>query len=215
MKKLILFLSACLLNCFVGAQTISWTYIPPSDTTVNWSAPNVMVDIYSTTNPAQPFSQWGKYLSFNNPKSNSVTIATLDKKRFFGGVASFYRLGGYQNSQVKLLWDEPTNEVNVIGYNIYVGPISTVYSIVYNAPKTNTFTVSNIDAQTFFAATTTNSFGSESRKSNELFYEPPKITNIVAKIALKLKISSKTNSVVSIVKTAPSSKKVSLPPLPF
>ena len=76
-----------------------------------------------------------------------------------------------QTNSVVLAWD-PSNGTNVVGYNIYYGYTSRVYSVKVNTGNvTNTTVILPYwDTNYFFVATAYNVSGTESVFSNEIVY---------------------------------------------
>jgi hypothetical protein len=89
-----------------------------------------------------------------------------------GSTACTFRVSSVR--QVTLEWD-PNTESNLAGYRLYVGIASGVYDRSIEAGLVTTCTVPGLlSGQTYyFAATTYNTSGAESAKSNEVMYTVP------------------------------------------
>lgn len=85
---------------------------------------------------------------------------------------------------VTLAWN-PAPDSTVVGYKIYYGTTSHIYSTVVNVGNTNHATISGLAAGMtyYFAATSYNQTGEESSLSNEASYTvpvpPPRLTSMI------------------------------------
>lgn len=75
---------------------------------------------------------------------------------------------------ISIAWDHSPSS-GVVGYNIYYGHRSGVYTEVWHSGYTNTCTITNLNpgGLYFFAATAVDSAGLESDLSNEIFFRLP------------------------------------------
>ena len=89
-----------------------------------------------------------------------------------------------QTSCVTLSWAAST-DTNVVGYNVYYGVESRVYTNSIDEGNVTTATICGLDIGTtyYFAVTAYDSFGLESDYSNEISYTIP-ATNGAATVAL-------------------------------
>lgn len=86
-------------------------------------------------------------------------------------------------NQVSLTWS-PSPGSNVAGYNIYYGFASRVYTNKLDAGPVTNFTVGNLsDDRHYFAATAYNILGVESDFSEEVFWPPFPLTNVIVSVS--------------------------------
>jgi Bacterial Ig domain/Fibronectin type III domain len=91
-----------------------------------------------------------------------------------GGVAALWQMSALATQSVTLGW-EPSADTNVVGYNIYYGTTSHVYTNKVSFGNVTNATIVGLSAGTtyFFAATTDDGSGLESGFSNEASYAVP------------------------------------------
>jgi hypothetical protein len=113
------------------------------------------------------------YLPFQNPRNHHTPFLGLA----FAVVALFMLLAAPLNAvaaQLTLAWDTRA-ESDPAGYKVHYGTSSGNYAFHCDVGKTNSYTVSNLQARTtyYFAATTYNVYGNESNLSEEISYFVP------------------------------------------
>lgn len=83
-------------------------------------------------------------------------------------------------NSITLMWD-PSPDSTVVGYKVYSGPTSRVYTNQIDVGTATSTVVTGLvpGSTTFFAATSYNSAGTESPPSNELVYTCPGILQVV------------------------------------
>jgi hypothetical protein len=81
------------------------------------------------------------------------------------------------SASVTLAWD-PSPDLDVAGYRVYVGQFSGVYAPPIDVGSQTTVVVSNLQQGVthYFVVTAYNSSGLESDPSNEIHYTPPIVT---------------------------------------
>jgi hypothetical protein len=101
---------------------------------------------------------------------------TTGRMRFLGGLLILAALGTtvQAGQSVTLAWNQSTDPT-VVGYNIYYGGASGIYTNEFSAGSATNATISGlISGQTYyFAATAYNSLGLESGFSSEMSYVVP------------------------------------------
>jgi Fibronectin type III domain len=98
----------------------------------------------------------------------------------FGVFLPASAVGGTQTQSVTLAWNRSTN-VDVVGYDIYYGEASGIYTNKISVGNVTTLTVAGLqDGSTYyFAATAVNSLGVESGFSNQATYSAPALAALL------------------------------------
>ena len=104
------------------------------------------------------------------------------------GVAMLFPASALATQNVTFAWD-PSTDPNVVGYNIYYGTTSHVYTSKVSVGNVTTATISGLVEGTtyYFAATTYDALTQESAFSDEISYtvpvtvtnQPPVITGML------------------------------------
>lgn len=124
--------------------------------------------VYQSTNRSLALTNW--------PVFKLVTNVTTIPVGMTGGTNYYYvktTSTNYTNN-VTLAWNESTDPT-VVGYNIYYGTTSGVYTSVLTAGNSTNLMVTGLvpGVTYYFAATTYNSSGVQSPFSNEVSYPAP------------------------------------------
>jgi hypothetical protein len=95
------------------------------------------------------------------------------------GLATFIQMPTLADQSVTFGW-EPSDDPEVVGYNIYYGTASQVYTNKVSVEGATTTTISGLveGATYYFAATTYDSLNQESAFSDEIVYSVPAATPI-------------------------------------